>query len=149
MFDSCVGYLQEFMVHWDNQMTLTNLLEIAAFLAFVVGVVHSVLGERYILGRLFRRSYLPQLFGGTTFTIRTLRFAWHITTVAWWGFAVVLVLLALHSLTEARLSLVLGSTFLLTGAITLVVSRGKHLAWLVFGFIGGVCLYAAHAFWNG
>jgi len=47
------------------------------------------------------------LCGGTEFTVRTLRFAWHITTLAWWGFAVVLELLALHSLSERRLSLVL------------------------------------------
>jgi hypothetical protein len=73
-----------------NQTVLTLLLELAAFLAFTVGLVHSVLGERYILIRLFRSADLPRLFGGTAVTIRTLRFSWHITTVAWWGFAVVL-----------------------------------------------------------
>jgi hypothetical protein len=122
---------------------MTALFYIAAFLAFAVGFVHSVLGERYILVRLFRRSDLPRLFGSTAFTIRTLRFAWHITTVAWWGFAAILVLLAQLSVSFHSLSLVLAVTFLLTGAITLVVSRGQHLAWLVFLFIGGVCLYAA------
>lgn len=81
-------------------MALTVLLEIAAFLAFAVGLVHSVLGERYILMRLFRRDDLPKLFGGTAFTIRTLRFAWHITTVAWWGFAMVLGLMAFRSLSH-------------------------------------------------
>lgn len=67
-------------------------------LLFAVGVVHSVLGERYILVRLFRRTDLPKLFGDTTFTTRTLRFAWHITTVAWWGFAAILLMLAQQSL---------------------------------------------------
>jgi hypothetical protein len=119
------------------------LLYTAAFLALAVGIGHSVLGERYILVRLFRRDDLPKLFGGTDFTIRTLRFAWHATTVAWWGFAGILVLLAQRSLSFHSLSFVLAATFLLSGAITLVISRGQHLAWLVFLFIGGVCLYAA------
>jgi hypothetical protein len=122
---------------------MTALLYIAAFLAFAVGVVHSFLGERYILIRLFRRNDLPKLFGSTDFTIRTLRFAWHITTVAWWGFAAILLLLTQPSVSLRSLSFVLAATFLLTGAITLVISRGQHLAWLVFLFIGGVCLYAA------
>ncbi|MDC7807411.1 hypothetical protein PQS31_11325 [Luteimonas sp BLCC-B24] len=55
------------------------LLYLAAFLAATLGVAHSILGERYILVRLFRRNNLPKLFGGTEFTTRTLRFAWHIT----------------------------------------------------------------------
>src|SRR5271168_5275586 len=122
---------------------MTTLFYIAAFLTFAVGVVHSILGERYILVRLFRRNDLPRLFGGTAFTIRTLRFAWHITTVAWWGFAAILVLLARLSVSLHSLSFVLAVTFLLTGAITLVVSRGQHFAWPIFLFIGGVCLYAA------
>ena len=122
---------------------MTTLLYSAAFFAFAVGVAHSVLGERYILIRLFRRNDLPKLFGGPEFTVRTLRFAWHITTVAWWGFAAILILLAQQSFSFKNLSLVLAVTFLATGAITLVISRGRHLAWLVFLFIGGVCLYAA------
>jgi hypothetical protein len=124
-------------------MGLTALLYIAAFLAVAVGIVHSILGERYILVRLFRRNDLPKLFGGTQFTTRTLRFAWHITTVAWWGFAAILALIAQRSVSLRNLSFALAVTFLLTGSITLVVSRGRHLAWLVFIFIGGVCLYAA------
>jgi hypothetical protein len=127
----------------SGRVTMTALFYIAAFLAFAIGVAHSVLGERYILIRLFRRNDLPKLFGGSAFTIRTLRFAWHITTVAWWGFAAILVFLAERSLALHRVSFVLAVTFLLTGMITSVISRGQHLAWLVFFFIGGVCLYAA------
>lgn len=122
---------------------METMFYIAAFLAIAIGCVHSFLGERYILVRLFRRNDLPKLFGGTKFTVRTLRFAWHITTVAWWGFGAVLVLLARQAASVQNLSFVLAVTFLLTGAITLVISRGQHLAWLVFFFIGGVCLYAA------
>lgn len=122
---------------------MTTLLWIAAFLAFGVGIAHSVLGERYILRRLFRRAELPTLFGGTLFTMRVLRFAWHLTTIAWWGFAAILGLLATRSLSPRTVSVVLSVTFLITGGITCAVSRGRHLAWPVFVFIGGACLYTA------
>jgi hypothetical protein len=121
------------------------MLSIAAFLAFAVGIAHSALGERYILIRLFRRTELPKLFGSTVFTTRVLRFAWHLTSIAWWGFAAILVLLATRSATPRNLSMVLAITFLFTGAITFAISRGKHLAWPIFLFIAGVCLYAAAA----
>ena len=124
-------------------MVLNTLLIIAAFFAFAIGVAHSVLGERYILMRLFRRDDLPKLFGSAAFTVRTLRFAWHLTTIAWWGFAALIYLLAQNSISSQNLSVVLAVTFLVTGAITLVASRGRHFAWPVFLFIGGACLYAA------
>jgi len=121
---------------------MTTMFYIAAFLTFVVGIAHSVLGERYILVRLFRRTELPKLFGSALFTIRVLRFAWHLTTIAWWGFAAILVLLATRSASLHNVSMVMAITFLLTGAITFAISRGKHLAWPVFIFIGSVCLHA-------
>lgn len=66
----------------------------AAALVFLAGVAHSWIGERYILIRLFRRTNLPHLFGSDVFTKRTLRFVWHLMTVAGWGFAGLLVLYA-------------------------------------------------------
>lgn len=117
-------------------------LYFAAFLALLVGIAHSVLGERYILIRLFRREGLPKLFGGTEFTTRTLRFAWHITTIAWWGFAAMLLQLARGSLTSSSVALAIGITFSASGVVTLVASRGRHLAWPVFLAIGGIALYA-------
>ena len=120
-----------------------TLYLIAAFLALSVGIAHSVLGERYILIRLFRRDNLPKLFGGTEFTTRTLRFAWHITTVAWWGAAAIFVCLAYEAATPGVVSAVLAATFLVTAAITLIFSRGKHLAWPVFAAIGLIAWYGA------
>ncbi len=124
---------------------LKPLLLFAAFLAVAIGIAHSVLGERYILIRLFRREGLPKLFGGTEFTTRTLRFAWHVTTIAWWGFAVILAQLAMGELTPAVVAQIIGATFLCTALIALVGSRGRHLSWLVFLAIGCVALYASVA----
>jgi len=124
---------------------MTNALFAAALLTIAVGVAHSWLGERYILMRLFRRGNLPKLFGGETFTRNTLRFAWHVTTLAWWGFAVILVLMANGPPTQAALGLVIGSTFLAHFAVTLIASRGKHLAWPVFLAIGVLTIYATQS----
>ena len=115
----------------------------AAVLLFLLGLAHSVLGERYILMRLFRRDNLPRLFGGTAFTTRTLRFAWHITTVAWWGMAALLWQAASGEPGRGTVLSVLGWTMLLSGMLPLVMTRGRHLSWLVFFLVGGLALWAA------
>lgn len=117
---------------------MERALFIAAFLAFAIGIAHSVLGERLILIRLFRSTKIPHLFGGPEFTIQTLRFAWHLTTVAWWGFAVILLLLATHSLSEHNVAIIIAITFLSSSVITAIISRGKHFAWPIFLIIGAV-----------
>jgi hypothetical protein len=125
--------------------TLGLLYLLAAFLAVAIGVAHSVLGERYILIRLFRRSDLPKLFGGTEFTARTLRFAWHLTSVAWWGCAGLFWYLAQGSLSPTVASGVLAAVFLVSAMVTLVASRGRHFAWPVFLVIGLIAFYGSQA----
>lgn len=122
---------------------MEGLLYIAAGLAVILGAAHSVLGERYILTRLFRRDDLPKLFGSSQFTIRTLRFAWHITTVAWVGFAVLLIHAGRGDLNGSVVLRIVGLTFVASGLLPLILTRGKHLSWLVLFAIGGVALWCA------
>lgn len=117
-------------------------LYIAAALIVTVAIAHSYLGERYILVRLFRRNDLPKLLGSTDFTVRTLRFAWHVTSVAWLGLAAILVVLAHPPATSSALGLIIGCTFLIHSAIVLIASRGKHLSWPLFLMIGIIAIYA-------
>ena len=119
------------------------LLYLAAFLAAALGVAHSVLGERYILVRLFRRDNLPKLFGGTEFTTRTLRFAWHITTVAWFGFAALLLHAGRGDLSTSGTLRIIGATFIISGLLPLFITRGRHLSWLVLFSIGGIAFWCA------
>jgi hypothetical protein len=121
------------------------LLYAAAALIVLVAIAHSYLGERYILMRLFRRGQLPHLFGGPEFTRRTLRFAWHITSLAWLGLAAALVALAAPQVRTSTLVLVIGATFLAHFAVALLASRGRHASWAVFLAIGLLCVYAAGA----
>lgn len=107
----------------------------AAILIVLLGVAHSVLGERYLIGRLLRRDDLPKIFGSDGFTKRTLRFAWHLTSVAWWGIAAIVIVAASA---EPDFGLVLRSiavTSAVSAVIAGVISRGKHLSWVVFVLI--------------
>jgi hypothetical protein len=117
----------------------------AGALSVGIGAAHSYLGERYILIRLFRRQDLPKLFGSDQFTRRTLRFAWHLTTVAWWGFGALLVLMAAAAPGERawqEVGAVVAAVFAISAFLTFVASRGRHLAWLGF-------LVIALAAWYG
>lgn len=105
---------------------------VAAALTVAIGVAHSWLGERFILIRLFRQSDLPKLFGGTEFTRNTLRFAWHITTLAWFGLAAVLISMASGSLTVQTVGLIVSVTFGAHFLVALIASRGRHYSWIVF-----------------
>ena len=114
------------------------MLYIAATLIALLGFTHSVLGERYILIRLFRGD-LPTLFGGTEFTRRTLRFAWHFTTVLALGISALLVQIA-GSASAQTLANVVGYTLLIAGLLPLVHTRGRHLSWVVLFTAGALCL---------
>ena len=116
-------------------------LHIAAILFFVLGLGHSILGERYILIRLFRRPNLPKLFGDTFFTVQTLRFAWHITTVAFWGLAGIVVAVAQGVNQPEDLLRVVAWTSVVSALLPLWFTRGKHLSWLVFLAIAGLLFY--------
>ena len=116
------------------------MLYVAALLVFALGIAHSVLGERYILIRLFRRDDLPKLFGSSWFTARTLRFAWHITTLTWFGIAAILWQLARGALTPVATAQIIGITCIACGILPIVFTRGGHLSWVVFFAVGALTL---------
>ena len=117
------------------------MLTAAALLAITIGLIHSYLGEKYILMRLFRQP-LPKLFGDDRFTKQTIRFVWHLLTVGWFGFAAVIYLLDTAQASRSNLLVVVGLTFTTTGLVALIASRGKHLSWIVFSAIAGLCFMA-------
>ena len=120
------------------------MLLIGSFLLFIIGVIHSYLGEKYILIRLFRRENLPKLLGSDWFTKRVLRFAWHITTLAWWGFAAILYVLSNPSVNyKKEILIIITTVFALSGVVSLVFSNGKHLSWLFFFIIAATSYYGA------
>ena len=115
---------------------------IASGLIVIMSLAHSYLGERYILGRLFRQS-LPPLFGDDSFTKQTLRFVWHLMTVMGFGLAALLLLWAQgHGGSSYTLYLIAG-LFVIMALFPLFMTRGRHLSWVVMLVIGILCFYAA------
>ena len=125
---------------------MNSLLVLAALLAVAIGLAHSWLGEQYIIVPLLRRINLPKLFGSDKFTRQTIRFAWHLTTIAWWGFAAVLVVLS-GSIVGININrgllLVIACTFLASAVLALACTRGRHLSWIVFLAITAICILVA------
>ncbi len=120
------------------------LLYVAAFLLVSIGIIHSVLGERFVLRRLARLDNLPRLvLGGQEMMVPLLRFAWHITTIAWFGFAAIVALMAHGSLSNVSAAWVVAATFLLCGVISVIASRGRHYSWIIFLVVGLIALYEA------
>jgi hypothetical protein len=119
------------------------MLITAAFLAIFLGFMHSYLGERYILTRLFKRE-LPKLLGSDWFTKRVLRFAWHLTTVAWWGFAGILFILSNPGEhIQKKILMVIAVVFLVSGLFSATFTKGKHISWIFFWLISGLSFYVA------
>ena len=119
------------------------MLLLAATLLVIIGIVHSYLGEKYILIRLFKRDNLPHLHGSDWFTKQTLRFALHITTLAWWGFAAILLIISNNGENIVNdILLITASVFLISGFVSVVFSKGRHLSWVVFLLIAVACYYS-------
>ncbi|MDP3233110.1 MAG: DUF3995 domain-containing protein [Myxococcales bacterium] len=106
----------------------------------LLAVLHSAMGERLLLTPLLA-SPLPSLPIGRWLGGRTLRFAWHATSVAWLALAVVVL--------EPSSALVVASLALLfSGAVTFAATRGRHFAWVLMvagGLVGLQVLTAARA----
>lgn len=121
------------------------MLYLALALLMMTGLAHSYLGERYLLIRLFKRDNLPALLGSTAFTKGTLRFVWHLTTIAWWGLAYLIFIVAQNSLTAPHVLRVIAAVALLSALFPIVFTRGRHLSWIVFLVVGVLLLLAAES----
>ena len=121
-----------------------EFIYIAAFLLIAVSFAHSYLGERYILSRLFKRDNLPKLFGSDDFTKRTLRFAWHLTSISWVGFAGIVVALAQPEFNKFMVAQIVSITFGVHFVIALFGSKGKHLSWILFGVVSILVLVVTY-----
>lgn len=124
-------------------------LVIAAIVAFLVGLVHSVLGEKLIFCRLRKGRVVPTN-GGTLLQERHVRIlwaSWHVLTVFGWSIAAVLLWLSLHSSSPYStrffenavvIAMLAGSTLVFFG------TKARHPGWVgllavaVFVWLGRV-----------
>lgn len=108
---------------------------VAAACLGLLGVFHSYLGERFLIGPLLASPKFPVLRLEPGFAKATLRFAWHLTTLAWWVIAYQLVR------GESSPWPIVG-LLSVSGLYTYAATRGRHAAWAVF-MLGAVALASA------
>ena len=124
---------------------MSVMLLVAGLLSALIGIAHSVLGERLLLGPLFERGDLPKLLGSAAFARRTLRFTWHLTTVLLLGIGVMVMILSLAPLDSqsACILRVLAISFAVCSLLSLIGARARHFSWWVFLIISVLLWFGA------
>ena len=109
---------------------------VAAGLVFLLGVVHSVLGELLIFHRLREGSLISSSVSPILRErdVRILSATWHALTVSGWGFGAILLRLSFSS-SQYTVQAFVESTILFSmlsaSLIVLIGTKGKHPGWLV------------------
>jgi hypothetical protein len=99
----------------------------------LLAALHSYAGEIRLLQPLFQRNDLPALNGSVDYTKIILRWAWHLTSIAWLGFAALFLGLIQIAPEEQPVPLtILAGILTLSGVIVFAVTRGRHPAWIFF-----------------
>lgn len=105
----------------------------AAALAFLTGLVHSILGERRIFHRLRRDGQWIPTEGGAVlppFQVRILWASWHGITAFGWGAAAILAGLALRPTRDLLVLAAIALAMAATAALVLFGTRGRHPGWI-------------------
>jgi hypothetical protein len=113
---------------------MNGLFLITGALAAALAIGHAFLGERLLLVPMARQTDLPTTrFGGRATTMRILRFTWHFFSAVMAFLAIAFVLLATGAIGGGDWALVrvLAVLFAIFGGLVLVLSRGRHFAWLL------------------
>lgn len=117
----------------------------AAALVFVIGLVHSWLGEQRIFRHLRRGGIVPT--GGDpvlrAFQTRILWASWHFVTVLGWSLSALLLWLAQPAAREASsgvVEAVIAVALAAGGGLVLWSNRGRHPAWVALLAAAGLVL---------
>ena len=103
----------------------------AGLLMVIVGLVHSVFGERLIFSRLRAGGLIPS-DGGSHLRERHVRIlwaTWHFASVLGWAHACIL-FYAAHAALPALVIQALVAAAAAGGMLVLVGTRGKHPGWI-------------------
>ena len=108
---------------------------IAGILAFIIGAVHSVLGEILIF-RQMRVSGIIPTNGAPLLKERHVRIlwaSWHVVTVFGWAFAAVMMRLAFptdNDLLQTFVKHTIIASMLVSALLVLLGTKGMHPGWL-------------------
>ena len=110
-------------------------LAIVALLSATLAVSHSWLGERLILQPILGVDDLPKLSGSRPGMQKIVRFAWHLTSLYFVMVGAILFYFS-RATRDVTVIEIISVTNFISALITLLVSRGRHYAWVVFLAIG-------------
>jgi hypothetical protein len=113
---------------------MTEVFYATGALAAFGALAHGYLGEQLVLAPLGKQANLPATrLGGKRFTMSMIRFTWHFFTAVMVALAVAFFLLAAGAIGGGDWALVrvLAISFAVFGTIVLVMSRGRHFAWIL------------------
>jgi hypothetical protein len=117
-------------------------LIIGALTMATLAGLHSYIGETHLLQRLLAMSDLPILQGSMGYTKTVLRWAWHLTSLAWLGFAMIFIALTqLPSEARPIIGVILASILGLSAITVFISTSGRHLAWYFF-LVSTICALA-------
>ena len=121
----------------------------AGALAFMVGLVHSILGERLVFSRMRAAGLIPTN-GGTVLLERHVRIlwaTWHVVTAIGWCIAALLIWLSLSSPSHAAQSVIapaVVASMAVSSLLVLVGTKGRHPGWV--GLAGVAILTAVGSY---
>ncbi len=107
----------------------------AALLLVLIGLVHSLLGEKLIFRRMRQGGFIPTQ-GGSALRephVRILWATWHVVSVLGFGMAALLAWLAQAAqapLAQGLIAQVLAASLAASGALVLLGTKGKHPGWI-------------------
>ena len=119
---------------------------VAAILAALTGLAHSVLGEILIFRHLRNGSLVPAL-GAPPLRERNVRIlwaTWHLATLFGWAFAGVLFQLALgHPMSVSLMTSAIVFAYLGGAVLVLVGTKGQHPGWVALTAVAALTAASA------
>lgn len=121
----------------------------AGLLTFLIGLVHSVLGEWMIFRRMRQGGFIPTE-GGSVLRephVRILWATWHVVSLLGFGLAALLVWLAQPAqaqLAQTFIAPTLVASLAASSTLVLIGTKGKHPGWI--GLLAAAGLVAAGIF---
>ena len=121
-----------------------TMLYLAAAFAVACALTHSILGERRLIGPILGEAAPGAAVLKSRLARKILRLAWHVTSLSWIAQAAVFVIVAaLPADAQGRpIVVAIAASFIVMAAVSLVVSRGRHVGWPALAAVGVAALAA-------
>jgi drug/metabolite transporter (DMT)-like permease len=123
---------------------MNTYLFIAGILYFLMGIIHSILGEYLIFKNKRNKGNIVPSIRSRELKERHLRIiwaTWHLSSLLGWCIGVILIKISLEqnelnsSITGFIVQLVIYTTFI-SSLLVLIGTKGKHPGWIGFLLIG-------------